>query len=110
MCLQTSSVTRWQSWNWSGDEIVHNPIVPASRTIPGKKKRYPIDIREFLTTTNNAVVHQALGELTKSLPANEQALFRSHARGSFDFRADKVAQYIGQLRYLPHANVVERCP
>ena len=110
MCLQSSSVARWHSWNWSGDEIVHSPIVPASRTIPGKKKRYPIDIREFLTTTNNAVVHQSLDELIKSLPASEQSLFRSHSKGSFDFRADKVAQYVGQLRYLPNANVVQRCP
>ncbi len=110
MCLQTSSVARWHSWNWSGDEIVHNPIVPASRTIPGKNKRYPIDIREFLTTTNNAVVHRSLDELIRGLPASEQSLFRSHARGSFDFRADKVALHVGRLRYLPQANVVQRSP
>lgn len=110
MCLQTSSVARWHAWNWAGDEIVYDPIIPASRTIPGKKKRYPIDIREFLTTTNNAVVHRALDDLTKKLPASEQSLFRSHSRGSFDFRADKVAAYVGQLRYMPQANVVQRCP
>lgn len=105
MCLQTSSVARWQSWNWSGDEIVHSPIVPASRTIPGKKKRYPIDIREFLTTTNNAVVHRSLNDLIQSLAPAQQSLFRSHSRGSFDFRADQVTAFVGRLKYLPKANL-----
>jgi len=105
-----SAVARWHSWNWAGDEIIYNPIIPASRAIPGKNKRYPIDIREFLTTTNNAVVHRALSELTKRLLISEQSLFRSHSRGSFDFRADKVAEYVGQLRYLPKGNMIQRCP
>lgn len=110
MCLQTSAVQPWYTWNWSGDEIVYNPIIPASRTIPGKTKRYPIDIREFLTTTNNAVVSQAVGRIIHALPASEQSLFRSHSRGSFDFRADKVAEFVGGLRYMAKANRVGRGP
>jgi hypothetical protein len=99
MCLQTSAVKPWQGWNWSGDEIVHKPIIPASRTIPGTRRRYPIDIREFLTTTSNAVVSETLGTLIDDLPSAEQALFRSHARGSFDFRTDQVVRYVGRLGY-----------
>ncbi len=110
MCLQTSSVRPWQFCNWSGDDIVYSPVIPASRTIPGTKKRYPIDVREFLTTTNNAVVGRALGEIIQGLQADEQALFRSHARGSFDFRADKVAAFVGHLKYMSKANLVGRCP
>jgi hypothetical protein len=110
MCLQSSAVRPWDSWNWSGDEIVYSPIIPASRTIPGKKKRYPIDVREFLTTTNNAVVNRSLNELIRSLPADDASRFRSHARGSFDFRADKVSEFVGRLRYLGDANKVGRCP
>ena len=110
MCLQTSSVKPWDSWNWSGDEIVHEPIIRASRLVPGTKKRYAIDIREFLTTTNNAVVGRALGQLISGLPAQDQALFRSHAAGSFDFRADEVARFVGKLRYKSSPNRTARCP
>lgn len=69
MCLQTSAVKSWDEWNWNGDEIVHLPIVPASRPIPGSKtkSRYNIDIREYLTTTNNAVVGERLSDIIKAL-------------------------------------------
>jgi len=110
MCLQTSSVKPWDSWNWSGDEIIHKPIIRASRQIPGKKKRYDIDIREFLTTTDNAVVGQTLGDVIAGLRPEEQARFRSHAAGSFDFRADKLVQFVGTLRYRASANKSSRCP
>jgi hypothetical protein len=108
MCLQTSAVTPWHGRNWEGDQIVHEPIIPASRTIPGTRRRYPIDIREFLTTTNNAVVNQKLGRLIDRLPPSDQARFRSRSRGSFDFRADAVLDYVGTLRYLRAANKAGR--
>ncbi len=110
MCLQTSAVTPWHDRNWEGDQIVHEPIIPASRTIPGTRRRYPIDIREFLTTTNNAVVNRKLGRLIDRLPPTEQAHFRSRSRGSFDFRADAVLDYVGTLRYLRAANKAGRSP
>ena len=110
MCLQISAVQPWDSWNWEGDEIVHRPIIPASRTIPNTKKRYPIDIREFLTTTDNAVVGEKLGELIHSLSPSDQAGFRSHSKGSFDFRTDIILQSFSKLRYLNKANKVGRCP
>jgi len=113
MCLQTSLVKSWNDWNWNGDEIVHLPIVPASRPIPGstrKQTRYPIDIREYLTTTNNAVVGARLNSIIQKLPSDQQSLFRSHSQRSFDFRADLVVESFGDLRYLPHANVTTRCP
>lgn len=68
MCLQVSAVLPWHDWNWSGDEIIHTPVVPACRPIPRTGKRYPIDIREFLMTANNAVVGSTLGGLVKALP------------------------------------------
>ena len=110
MCLQISAIKPWDSWNWDGDEIVHRPIIPASRTIPNTKKRYAIDIREFLTTTDNAVVSEKLGELIHSVSPSDQACFRSHARGSFDFRADTIMQSFRQLRYLHRANQTGRGP
>lgn len=112
MCFQTSLVKSWNDWNWNGDEIVHLPIVPASRPIPGfdAKKRYAIDIREYLTTTNNAVVGARLGEIIQKLPVAEQSHFRSHSRGSFDFRADTVLASFKDLRYRANANVTDRGP
>ena len=112
MCFQTSLVKAWHDWNWNGDEIVHLPIVPASRVIPGSKikKRYPIDIREYLTTTNNAVVGKRLGDIVRKLSAGNQSLFRSHAAGSFDFRADTILESFSDLRYLANANITDRCP
>ena len=110
MCLQTSLVKPWDSWNWAGDEIVHQPIIPAARTIPNTRKRYPIDIREFLTTTDNAVVSEQLGTVIASLPFSDQACFRSRSGGSFDFRADTLLQSFRKLRHLRHANKVGRCP
>ncbi len=110
MCLQTSSVKSWDDWNWSGDEIIHKPIILASRQIPGTQKRYDIDIREFLATTDNAVIGRTLGDLISGLPAVDQARFRSHSAGSFDFRADKLVEFVGTLRYRAAANKSGRCP
>ena len=80
MCLHISLVKPWNDWNWNGDEIVHLPIVPAARPIPGSKlkKRYPIDVREYLTTTNNAVVGQRLSGILHKLPADAQEIGRAH--------------------------------
>ena len=113
MCLQTSLITPWHDWNWNGDEILHKPIVPASRPIPGaktKKVRYHIDVREYLTTTSNAVVGERLDRIIRKLPADDQSRFRSKSAGSFDFRADTILESFGDLKYLANANVTARCP
>ena len=103
MCLQPTSVHSIQRYHWGGDEIVHDPIIPASRTIPGTRQRsYPIDIREYLSTDSNAVIRSHLHALVQGLSEAEQASFRSGAPGSFDFRMQAVCDYLGQqLRYQP---------
>ena len=80
MCLQKSLISPWHSWNWAGDQIVHEPIIPACRPMPGGKLyRYPIDIRAFLTTANNnAVVGDRLRRLVRSLSVEAQPKFRSY--------------------------------
>lgn len=81
-------------------EIVSEPIIPASRKVPGSSKsRYEIDIREFLSTETNAVVRKRLRELVSRLPTDEQVLFRSRIPGAFDLRARRVAEYVGGLTY-----------
>ena len=112
MCFQTSLVKSWNDWNWNGDAIVYPPIVPASRPIPGAKikKRFSIDVREYLTTTNNAVVGERLNAIIRKLPPYDQLCFRSKSLGSFDLRADTILESFSDLRYLPKANVTARCP
>src|SRR6478735_2883534 len=101
MCLQPTSVHSIQRYHWGGDEIVHDPVIPASRMIPGTRQRsYPIDIREYLSTESNAVIHAHLRALIEGLSPTEKTLFASGAVGAFDFRMQAVCDYIGQrLRY-----------
>jgi hypothetical protein len=101
MCLQTSSVRASQKWHWAGDAIVHDPSIPASRSIPGSgKKRYPIDVRGFLSIEGNAVVRRHLEKLAAGLTEPDRVFFQSRLTGSFDSRAIHVADYVGRnLRY-----------
>ena len=102
MCLAVSNVRSEAQWNWDGDFIVHNPVIPASRYVPGTKKKYRVDIREFLTSEHNAVMKQAIESIRDSLPGDEKAFFSSHERGSFDFRLRKVTSYISKnVKYEP---------
>ena len=95
MCMQSSSVMPYQKWHWAGDEIVHESSVPASRPLPGVRlrKRYPIDIREFLSIEGNAVVRRELGALYRRLRGAERLRFLARERGNFDFRAERVLQF-----------------
>jgi hypothetical protein len=101
MCMQTTQVRPYHRWNWHGDEIVHDPVVPASRTLPGGRRirGYRIDVREFLSTEGNAVVGDEVARIVRGLSAAEAALFRSHDRGAFDFRARCVVRAMSRLRY-----------
>jgi hypothetical protein len=99
--MQVNEVKPYQRWHWAGDHIVQDTVVKASRRVPGTRKRYDIDIREYLGTTGNAVVRRKLLETIGALPAKEQALFLSEQRGSFDFRADRMVEKMSQLEYLP---------
>ncbi len=95
MCLAVTSVRPHQKWNWSGDEIIHQPVIPAVRPIPGVRgKRYEIDVREYLSIAGNAIVQRHLQELLASLSAAERARLSSDAPGSFDARARAVARHV----------------
>ncbi len=98
--MRSSHVRPYQKWNWAGDEIVHDSTIPASRTIPGgKRKRYPIDIREYLSIEDNAVVGRQLDLLKQELPSTTRDLFNSKSPGSFDLRLSKVAAYLSRFSY-----------
>ena len=98
MCL--SAYVQSRRWNWEGDEIVHDPVVPSHRPVPGRAARrgdrsYPIDPREFLVTENNAVVGRAMRkEVVPS--AGEPARMHSRGVGDFDYRAEVVTRWVGE--------------
>ena len=103
MCMQASSVVPYQRWHWAGDEIVHEASIPASRPLPGSlvRKRYPIDIREFLSIEGNAIVRRELGVLYKQLRGDERLKFLARERGNFDFRAERVLRFFRRrLRFM----------
>lgn len=101
MCLAISNIRSAAQWNWDGDFIVHNPIIPALREIPHTRKRYEVDIREFIANRDNAVIKRAIDEIGKGLNGDERGFFLSHKEGSFDFRMRKVTEYLLQrVRYI----------
>lgn len=102
MCLFHPNLTHIHRWNWDGDHIVFESIVPSSRRPIGQTrgKGYDIDVREFLVSENNAVTKRVL---SRDLPAHFQhgdqqgvdlsALTRRQM-GDFDMRAHLVASYV----------------
>ena len=58
MCMTLSPVAGLTKWNWDGDCIVHDCVVPSGRPAVGhigKRYEYPIDVREFLVAERNEV-------------------------------------------------------
>ena len=97
MCLQVGNVVSPSSYNWEGDDILHSPVIESARYVPGSRRRYPIDIREFLSTAGNAVVHRALADCAAELPsAAERERFGSRGPGSFDHRVRTVCAFLSR--------------
>ncbi len=94
MCLSASNVQSATQWNWDGDHIIYSPIIPASRKIPGTRKKYEIDIRSYLANRGNAVIKRAIDEITSTLSDRDRAFFFSRRNGAFDFRMRKVTEFI----------------
>jgi hypothetical protein len=42
MCLETTNIKGLSNWNWEGDHIMHECIVPSSRPVVGfpAKRKY----------------------------------------------------------------------
>ncbi len=102
MCFTLSKVKSLGKWNWESGEIVHNPIIEASRKIPRTNKPYEIDIREYLSTSENAVIYRTLHTIIKGLPVEKQSLFYSHGKGSFDYRVEQIMEFMSKnIKYIP---------
>ena len=106
MCFTLSPLVNLHRWNWDGDRIVHECIVPSSRPVVGRAGRgsqYDIDVREFLVTERNEVMRRTLREdlpkfARRHRVAPEQLTNR--APGSFDLTASMVGAWVAAtIRY-----------
>jgi hypothetical protein len=106
MCLVDSSLRNLSRWNWDGDVIIRESVVPSSRPVVGQRsqrKQYDIDVREFLVTEDNAVMRRTLAEqipiFLKGI-GGDPGLFQSRSRGAFDYRADIISAFVAEkIRY-----------
>jgi Transglutaminase-like superfamily len=107
MCLTHPVAKGLNRWNWDGDEILFDAVVPSSRRPIGRTRgpAYDIDIREFLVTENNTVVRKELAEkLPGFLQAQgaDPATFKLRGPYAFDQRAHLLAAYVAAtIRYVP---------
>lgn len=105
MCFNQSTIVGLNAYNWDGDRIYFDPIVPSNRAVVGKssKTTYELDVREFLTGNNNAVVRKALEEDVRRFALNICAdieLFAKRGEGGFDYRALIISQFVAHsIRY-----------
>ena len=106
-----------EPWNWDGERIVQDTIVPSSRPAIGSKREYDMDVREFLATAHNAVLRRTIQRdirsFVRSLYGESRraadhawAQFQSSEPGSFDYRASVVAGFVSsRINYgKEHAN------
>jgi len=106
MCFSFSKISQSSKWNWDGERIVHDSIVPSSRPPIGHKDgNYDIDVREFLVNERNVVMRRTLEvdikKFIAKLPNASWDLFRSRDTGSFDFRAQIISEFVSRkIEYL----------
>jgi hypothetical protein len=107
MCFAPSNIRNLSKWNWDGDVIIQQPIVPSGRPIVGapSQKPYPIDVREFLVSSHNAVMGRVLHlDIPRYLrkQGGRAARFRERIPGSFDYRAAVITNFVADtIKYQP---------
>lgn len=106
MCYSPSKVHKTTAWNWDGEHVVEDPIVPSSRPPVGKRTGgYEIDVRQFLTSEHNVVMRHTLEYHLKPFIADLRGgsweLFNSRRPGAFDFRAHTIAEFVSrEIQYV----------
>jgi len=102
MCMVKSGVRNLARWNWDGDVIIHESVVPSSRPVVGScstRKQYDIDVREFLVTADNEIMRRTLAEdITAFLKEikGDPGLFKARGKGAFDYRANVIAAFVAR--------------
>lgn len=86
------------TYNWAGDVITRDTVVPDKRIVTGYPKKFiPTDIREWIKAPPNNKLSEALSEI-KELPNTKEA-------GSFDKRAMLIWDYVAKrIRYVYDKN------
>lgn len=102
MCCRTSAFSFSKDINWDGDVVLFDTTVRAMRTLPDVKprRRYAVDIREFLAMENSSVLHDTLTRIANGIAKEERYRFFIKERGAFDFRALHVVHHVCEnVRY-----------
>ncbi len=97
MCFAPSNIKNLSNWNWDGDVIIRQPIVPSGRHIIGSRKSYDIDVREFLTSNRNAVMERVIQEIIpRYIRKNngKASRFVAPQKGSSDYRAAVITNFV----------------
>ena len=105
MCLATTPIAGVASGLWENAAVVFDTIVPSQRPVVGGKRRYDIDVRQFVVTENNAVLrrtlHAEVEAYAASLDPDGRERLRERGPGCFDFRARAVVGWV--LRTIRYA-------
>ncbi|SEK86064.1 transglutaminase-like domain-containing protein [Nitrosovibrio tenuis] len=101
MCFANSRVNGLRRWNWDGERIVHDSIVPSSRPVVMRQTGwYDIDVREFLVSKDNAIMRRTLERdirnFIEKLEGASWELFVSRDPGSFDLRAYVITEFVSK--------------
>lgn len=103
MCLTTSPIKNWKEWNWDGDIIIHESVVPSCRPAVDSNKNYDVDVREFLVSERNVVMRRTLENDIRQLILEQKGdpdFFTSRRPGSFDYRAAIISEFVSKhIRY-----------
>ena len=98
MCLESCAVSGISSGIWENAEVVFDVVLPSQRPVVGGKRNYDIDVREFLVTSNNAVVARTIERdllpFAAKLEKDGAEQFRRRGPGAFDFRARVIVGWV----------------
>ncbi|MBA7491893.1 hypothetical protein ES702_02441 [subsurface metagenome] len=90
-------------YNWAGDIIVRDTLVPNKRAVVGYKDRFiPTDIREWVKEPPNNKLSEALSEIPNLPEWKEAGSFNRRAMVIWDYVAKKITYvYDKQAHGLP---------
>jgi hypothetical protein len=98
MCFNETNLNT--KWNWDGDVIVPDCIVPSNRPIPGHKvKSYDIDVRAFLGSDQDVLMRRAIyGQVKEYINEKKYdwGLFTAREEGAFDYRALVIVKFVAE--------------
>jgi len=100
MCFTLSPLAGLRRWNWDGDRIARDCLLPPGRAPDGRggrRREVPVDVREFLAARHSEGLRRAL---RTDLPAFARDAgvradrLQSRGPGSFDLRAAMAAAFV----------------